>query len=185
MSKTEYTGISKRLSYVLRHRPDSIGVQLDDAGWVEIEQLLDGLALHGMAISLELLTEVVDTNPKQRFEFSSDRSLLRARQGHSVSVDLGYEPVVSPERLFHGTPISSLDSILKTGLQKRRRHHDHMSTDRQLMLEVDRSRGTQLLNHIKSGQMQTDGYDFYVTGNNVWLTDHVPPEYLSQATADQ
>lgn len=181
MKCDERTGISKRLSYVLRHRPDSIGVQLDDAGWVEIEQLLDGLALHGLAISLDELTEVVDTNPKQRFEFSSDRSLLRARQGHSIEVDLGYEPVVPPDVLFHGTPSASVESILASGLEKRRRHHVHMSTDRDLMLEVARRRGQPVLIQINALKMHRLGHQFFVTENDVWLTEFVPPQFVRVA----
>lgn len=184
MNDKERTSISKRLSYVLRHRPGSIGVQVDDAGWVEVEELLDGLALHGLSMTLDMLTEVVDTNPKQRFEFSSDRLLLRARQGHSIEVDLGYEPVVPPDVLFHGTPRVSVESILATGLQKRRRHHVHMSTDRELLLEVARRRGPPVLLRIDAAEMHRLGHEFYVTENDVWLTDRVPPEFLDVVNDD-
>lgn len=179
MNSNERTVISKRLSYVLRHRPDSIGIQLDEAGWVEIDYLLDGFASHGQAISLGVLREVVDTNPKKRFEFSADGTLLRARQGHSVDVDLGYVPVTPPGILFHGTTRASIASILATGIERRRRHHVHMSTDRQLMLEVARRRGTPVLIRIDAAKMHASGYEFFVTGNDVWLTDRVPPEFLA------
>lgn len=182
MTSQDRTAISKRLSYVLRHRPDSIGIQLTEAGWTDVEQLLDGLALHGLPLSLYVLKEVVETNPKRRFEFSPDGSEIRARQGHSVDVDLGYEPVAPPRTLFHGTPEVSVESILLTGLERRRRHHVHMSTDRHLMLDVARRRGAPALLKIDAGRMHDDGVEFFVTGNDVWLTEHVPPSYLSRAS---
>ena len=178
MNDDERKTVSKRLSYVLRHRPDSIGIQLDDAGWAEVEHLLDGLALHGRAISMDVLREVVDTNPKRRFEFSPDNTEIRARQGHSIGVNLGYEPVAPPEILFHGTPETSVASILETGLEKRRRHHVHMSTDRQLMIEVARRRGQPVIIQIESGKMHEAGHEFFVTANGVWLTECVPPRFL-------
>lgn len=178
MNNNERTTISKRLSYVLRHRPDTIGLRLADAGWADVEDLVDGLALHGMPITLDLLREVVDLNPKQRFEFSPDFTQIRARQGHSVDVDLGYTPVTPPRVLYHGTPEASIEAIMTSGLQKRQRHHVHMSTDRDLMLEVARRRGRPVLLRIDAAEMHRTGYEFFVTGNDVWLTEFVPPDFL-------
>ncbi len=188
MNYNRHTAISKRLSYVLRHRPDSIGLRLDQAGWADIEDLLDGLALRGKAVSRDELDEVVKTNPKQRFEIDESGTQIRARQGHSVRVQLGYEPEQPPDLLFHGTPEANLDSILRVGLDKRRRHHVHMSTDRALMLEVARRRGEPVLLRIDARAMHVAGHVFYVTANDVWLTDSVPPQYLSadlSASGDQ
>src|SRR5690606_8279328 len=94
------TKTSKFLSLVLRHRPDAIGIALDDAGWVGVDELLAACARHGQPISPELLRQVVETNDKQRFAFSEDGTRIRASQGHSVQVDLGYEPVEPPEVLY-------------------------------------------------------------------------------------
>jgi len=173
--------ISKSLSYVLRHRPDSIGIELADDGWVAVETLLAALAKQGQPVTLEALTEVVATNDKQRFEFSEDGQRIRARQGHSVEVELGYVPAVPPDLLYHGTARHNLDSIFQTGLNKGRRHHVHLSTNKQTMIQVGMRHGQPVVLAVQASQMHAAGHEFFVTGNQVWLTDHVPPQYLSFA----
>jgi putative RNA 2'-phosphotransferase len=164
MSKDKLKATSKSLSYVLRHQPDSVGLELQEGGWVDVEKLLDAFARSGQPLSLELLERVVTENDKQRFEFSADHSQIRARQGHSAEVDLGYKASTPPDKLYHGTATRNLDSIFEHGLVKGQRHHVHMSTN---------------IETIDAAGMHADGHEFFVTGNNVWLTDHVPAQYLS------
>lgn len=171
--------ISKSLSYVLRHRPDSVGLELDEGGWIVVAALLDAFWKSGKQLSEEILKEVVAKNDKQRFEFSDDGLRIRARQGHSVEVELGYEPAVPPEVLYHGTATRNLESIFEQGLLKGRRHHVHLSTNRETMLRVAMRHGKPTLLAIQSGQMHQAGHEFFVTGNNVWLTEHVPPAFIS------
>jgi putative RNA 2'-phosphotransferase len=170
--------VSKNLSYVLRHRPDSVGLVLDDGGWVQVDGLLAAFARADKPISREILTKVVAENDKQRFEFSEDRSRIRARQGHSAPVELGYEPATPPDVLYHGTATKNLDSIFQHGLLKGRRHHVHMSTNKETMLQVGMRHGKPVLLAIDAKRMFEDGREFFVTGNHVWLTEHVPPQYL-------
>lgn len=178
MNADKLKKVSKSLSYVLRHQPDSVGLELEEGGWVEVHQLVEAFRQHGKTLSPELLHEVVRDNDKQRFEFSEDRERIRARQGHSVDVDLGYEPATPPDTLFHGTATRSLDSIFETGLNKGNRHHVHLSTNRQTMLQVGQRHGKAIVLAIDAARMFADGYQFFVTGNQVWLTDHVPPQYI-------
>jgi putative RNA 2'-phosphotransferase len=180
MDKESLKKISKNLSYVLRHRPDTIGIELAEGGWVGVDELLTALKRSGKAISIEVLEVVVAENDKQRFEFSADRSRIRARQGHSTEVDLGYEPATPPEVLYHGTATKNLDSIFKDGLIKGRRHHVHLSTNQETMIQVAMRHGKPAVLAIYAQQMVSSGHEFFVTGNHVWLTDHVPPEYLRQ-----
>lgn len=179
MDKQALKKISKRLSYVLRHRPDSVGLELGDGGWVRVDDLLAALASNGKAVPQTLLDQVVAENDKQRFEFSEDRLRIRARQGHSAAVDLGYEPATPPDVLFHGTATRNLDSIFDGGLVKGRRHHVHMSVNKQTMIAVATRHGKPVLLSIDAKRMLADGHEFFVTGNDVWLTDHVPPGYLA------
>jgi len=174
--------ISKSLSYVLRHRPDSMGVELKEGGWVAVEALLSAYRQQGQSLSLDALQEVVATNDKQRFEFSEDGERIRARQGHSAEVDLGYQPATPPDVLYHGTARHNLDSIFQTGLNKGRRHHVHLSTNQQTMVQVAMRHGQPVVLAVAAARMLADGHEFFVTGNNVWLTEHVPPQYLSVAT---
>jgi putative RNA 2'-phosphotransferase len=171
---------SKRLSYVLRHRPDSVGIELADGGWVAVETLLAALAQSGRACSRALIGQVVAENDKRRFEFSTDGSRIRARQGHSVAVDLGYASADPPAVLYHGTATRNLPAIFEQGLLKGRRHHVHLSTDRQTMLAVAMRHGKPALLAIDARRMHVDGHRFHRTGNDVWLTEHVPPEYLKR-----
>jgi putative RNA 2'-phosphotransferase len=179
MDKNHLKTVSKSLSYVLRHRPDSVGLELNDGGWVAVEHLLTAFQRAGKELSLPLLEQVVADNDKQRFEFSADGAQIRARQGHSAEVDLGYEPIQPPDVLYHGTATRSIESIMIEGLLKGRRHHVHLSTNKETMIQVATRHGKPVLLAIDAARMQQDGHVFYVTGNNVWLTDHVPPDYLT------
>ncbi len=169
---------SKFLSLVLRHRPEKIGIVLDEQGWVEVETLLTALKEHRHELTLDQLREVVRTNDKQRFSFNESGTKIRASQGHSVEIDLGYEAAIPPETLYHGTPEKFVEPILQQGLTKQQRHAVHLHTDIQTSLAVGQRRGRPVLLKIDSGRMHQDGYEFFVTPNEVWLTDHVPPEYI-------
>ena len=172
--------ISKLLSLVLRHQPQSIGIRLDDAGWVNVDQLLNATGRHpaGKGVDRAILDEVVRTNDKQRFEFSSDAVQIRARQGHSVEVELGYCSAEPPEILFHGTPDSALSAIRKAGLKKMARHHVHLHVDVETSREVGARRGRPVLLSVRAREMHRAGHVFYVTENDVWLTDKVPPQFI-------
>jgi putative RNA 2'-phosphotransferase len=181
MNAEKLKKVSKSLSYVLRHQPDSVGLELEEGGWVEVPRLIEAFRQSVKTLSVDLLQEVVRENDKQRFEFSADQSRIRARQGHSVDVDLGYKPATPPDVLYHGTATRSLESIFETGLNKGNRHHVHLSTNKQTMLQVGQRHGKPIVLAIDAAKMLADGHEFFVTGNQVWLTDHVPPQYLSQS----
>lgn len=178
LTEKQTTRISKTMSLVLRHEPDKAGLVLDAAGWVKADDLLAGLARLDLAVTRPMLDEVVATNPKRRFEFSEDGASIRARQGHSVEVDLGYPPAAPPAILWHGTPERNRASIGKHGLLKGERHHVHLSTDKPLMLEVARRRGEPTLVRVDAAAMHAAGHVFHVTENGVWLTEAVPATFL-------
>jgi putative RNA 2'-phosphotransferase len=170
--------ISKFLSLVLRHKPETIGLTLDQAGWVAVSELLTACEQHGFSISPEELQAVVTNNDKKRFAFSQDGLFIRANQGHSVEVDLGYQPGQPPEVLYHGTVERFLASIMAQGLHKGRRHHVHLSPDLATAIKVGARRGQPVVLKVNSGQMHQTGYSFYQSANGVWLVERVPPKYL-------
>jgi len=172
------TEMSKFLSFVLRHRPQSICITLDCAGWTDVAELLEALARSGRSLSMQALESIVETSDKRRFVFNADRSRIRAHQGHTIPVDLGLEPVAPPAILYHGTASRFLAGIQQNGLSKRRRHHVHLHTDRTVALAVGKRRGEVALLSIDAAAMHGRGHAFYVTENNVWLTDYVPPEFI-------
>jgi putative RNA 2'-phosphotransferase len=175
--------ISKFLSRVLRHKPEAISLTLDPAGWVEVAELLTACQQHGLPISLEELRAVVASNDKKRFSFSEDSSLIRANQGHSIIVELGYQPVEPPPLLYHGTAERFLPSIRAKGLVKGKRHHVHLSPDILTATKVGARHGQPVVLTVNSSEMYRAGYVFYQSANGVWLTDHVPVAYLA-TTAD-
>jgi putative RNA 2'-phosphotransferase len=178
MSPKQLTDLSKFLSFVLRHEPEAIGIELDRNGWVEIDHLVAQCRAHGKTVSRDLVEEVVATSSKQRFAISDDGRLIRASQGHSVPVELGYEPVEPPELLFHGTVRASLPSIRAKGLLRRNRHHVHLSRDVATARAVGARRGKPVVLRIAAGGMHRDGHVFFLSANGVWLTERVPSAYI-------
>jgi putative RNA 2'-phosphotransferase len=172
--------VSRFLAMVLRHRPEAVGLSLDESGWVPVAQLLDALRRHGRGLSRDDLERVVERNDKQRFAFDPTGQRIRANQGHSVPVDLGLDPVDPPAELFHGTADRNVAVILRDGLRKMARHHVHLSPDTQTATKVGQRHGKPVIFAIDSAAMYARGHQFYCSANGVWLTDRVPPEYLRE-----
>ena len=171
--------VSKFLSKHLRHEPEGLGLTLEPGGWVAVDDLLGGAAKRRFPITREELDWVVAENDKQRFSFDETGAKIRANQGHSTEVDLQLAAAEPPERLFHGTVGMFLEAILADGLKKMNRHDVHLSKDVETAAKVGRRRGKPVILVIDAARMAADGYTFRVSENGVWLTDHVPPEYIS------
>jgi putative RNA 2'-phosphotransferase len=169
---------SKFLSLVLRHRPEAIGLSLDEHGWADIDELLEAAKQSGKHLTRELICRVVGESDKKRFAINDDQTRIRASQGHSVDIDLGLQPVQPPEMLYHGTVGRFLASIMQTGLRSGSRQHVHLSPDTETAAKVGQRRGVPVILKIRSGDMYRDGLPFYLSENRVWLTDHVPVEYI-------
>ncbi|MEM7234422.1 MAG: RNA 2'-phosphotransferase [Planctomycetota bacterium] len=178
MDEKAATRTSKLLSLVLRHRPHDFGVALDGEGWVAVEQLLAALDRSGTSLSEDELVQLVRESDKQRFALSEDGLRIRAQQGHSVEIDLGYAESEPPRILFHGTVERFLASIRRDGLNPRGRHHVHLSDTADAARRVGERRGAPVVLEIRSGAMVVAGNRFYRTPNGVWLTDHVEPQFI-------
>jgi putative RNA 2'-phosphotransferase len=171
--------ISKFLSLVLRHQPEKIGLSLDQSGWASVGRLIEASSRRGFDFTREELQNVVDGNDKKRFSLSEDGLWIRANQGHSVKVELGYAPTAPPEFLYHGTAERFLTSIKQQGLIKGKRHHVHLSADVDTATKVGRRHGKPVVLRIEAGRMRQDGFIFYLSANGVWLADCVPVQYLA------
>lgn len=178
------TSISKFLSLVLRHEPQAIGLTLDEAGWAGVDELLAKAAAAGRPISRDMLAEVVRSSDKQRFAFSADGLRIRANQGHSVDVALGLAAATPPDTLFHGTASRFLAAILQAGLDKRQRHHVHLTHDLATARAVGQRYGTPVVLEIDAARLCADGHVFHRSANGVWLVDHVPADYLKVHQAE-
>jgi len=152
---------------------------MDAQGWANVDSLIEKLNANGLTVNREVLEEVVATNPKKRFALTEDHTKIRANQGHSIQIDHGFKPVEPPERLYHGTAKKSVESILASGIQKRNRHHVHLSADTPTATNVGSRHGKPVILNIRALDMYKAGFEFFLSENGVWLTDEVPPTYVS------
>jgi putative RNA 2'-phosphotransferase len=180
ISEKQLNNISKFLSLVLRHQPETIGIQLDQNGWTDIAELIEKSNSYGIKFDRETLNHIVETNSKKRFAINDTLDKIRASQGHSIEIDLGYTNQKPPEILYHGTGEKSVQSILDTGLEKRNRQHVHLSSDLETALKVGQRHGKPFIFKVLAEQMYNDNFQFYISDNGVWLTDNVPTIYLKQ-----
>ena len=179
MIESKKKKISKFLSYILRHHPELIDLNLDEKGWANVNEIIAKSANDNQGFTFEELNEIVETNDKKRFVFNEDKTRIRANQGHSIGIDLNLKPQQPPELLYHGTAQANVDSILKNGIEKRSRQHVHLSLDIETATKVGMRHGKPIILTISTGKMFKDGILFYLSENNVWLTDFVNPCYIT------
>jgi putative RNA 2'-phosphotransferase len=172
--------VSKHLAKHLRHAPDALGLTLQPRGWVSVDDLLAASAEAGFTITYDELIECVETNDKKRYSFDDTGNLIRANQGHSVEVDLQLEEREPPEILFHGTVEQFLAAIMAEGLKKGKRHHVHLSKDIDTARKVGARRGKPVILQVDAARMHSQGYQFFVSCNGVWLADTVPADFLTK-----
>ncbi len=170
--------ISRLLSLVLRHRPDKIGITLDSAGWAQIDALLGCLADHGTQLTRDHLLAIVASSDKQRFAISDDGARIRANQGHSLEVELGVPPSAPPDTLYHGTAMRFLDRIRAEGLRRGDRQYVHLSISEPMARQVGERHGKAVVLAVNARSMHAAGGLFFLSENEVWLTDQVAPQYL-------
>ena len=179
MKDKEKVSLGKFISMILRHRPEVIGITLDEHGWADVGDLISGIRNAGHPdLCLSDLEEIVETNNKQRYSFSADKALIRANQGHSIPVDVELPVVSPPEILWHGTGEKFVPSILQQGILRMNRLYVHLSPDRDTATNVGRRHGKPVLLRVNARQMEKDGYQFYLSVNGVWLTKEVPVKYF-------
>lgn len=167
------------LSLILRHKPEAIGISLDQHGWAEVSELIRGVNnTVGYYLDFNILEEIVKTDNKQRYSFNPDKTKIRANQGHSVKVDVELKEAEPPMLLFHGTGKKFVPSILKEGLLPKSRLYVHLSKDKETAIKVGSRHGTPYVFFVDSGKMFKAGYKFYLSENGVWLTEFVPVKYL-------
>lgn len=171
---------SKLLSRILRHAPGDVGLTLEPGGWVRLDDLVAGLQRAGHDVDRETILRVAAESDKRRFIVTEDGHRIRAAQGHSVEVDLGLIPSIPPAVLFHGTARTSLDAILIEGLKPGRRQHVHLSQDRETAWKVGQRHGRPVVLRVDAASLHQDGHPFWMADNGVWLTDPVPPAYLTE-----
>lgn len=171
--KVDLTKTSKFLSLILRHKPEEIGIELDNHGWANVNELLSG-----MNITMDVLEEIVTTDEKKRYSFNDNKTLIRANQGHSVPVDVELKECKPPSILYHGTGEKYKESIEESGLIPKSRLHVHLSKDLCTASDIGKRHGHPVIFAIAAFEMYEQGHKFYLSENGVWLTDEVPAKYM-------
>ncbi len=175
---------SRYMSLILRHKPEAIGIQLDDHGWANVDELIAGIS-KTYEFSMDVLEEIVRTDDKQRYSFNDDKTLIRANQGHSIPVDVELEKATPPKYLYHGTAEKFRESIEEQGLIPKSRLYVHLSSDIDTAIKVGSRHGKPVVYRILSGLMHDEGFDFYKSVNGVWLTKHIPVNYIGSDVIDK
>ena len=176
----DITALSKFLSYVLRHHPEDIGLELDDNGWAEVSELIKKAQDGGRYFDQDAIQQIMQKSSKQRFILSSDGKYIRAGYGHSIDVDLQLKPKAPPEKLYHGTARDKVASIFADGIQARSRNFVHLSTTVDEARNVGGRHGEPKILVVFAGQMSGNDYDFFQSESekSIWLTSYVPPKYI-------
>ena len=186
MSKPRNDDISlgRFISLVLRHHPEAIGIALDNEGWADTEQLLDGINRTGRKINMDTLERIVRENNKQRYSFNADKSRIRANQGHSIPVDIKMQQLTPPDRLYHGTAEDKLPLIKQSGIKKMSRLYVHLSKDIETAVTVGSRHGKPVILVIDTAAMAADGYTFMLSDNGVWQSEDIPWKYVLDIITD-
>ena len=179
MAQRRAVTVSKFLAKHLRHQPERIGLTLGPAGWASVDELLAAAARAGLPITREELDAAVHAPGKRRYVLDESGTRIRAAQGHSVDVDLGYAPSVPPDVLFHGTHPGALDAILAGGLEPMGRRHVHLSPDVETARHVGSRRGRPVVLAVDALGLHRAGHDFFLADNGIWLTAAVPADRLT------
>ncbi|PDZ55727.1 RNA--NAD 2'-phosphotransferase [Bacillus cereus] len=170
--------LSVFISLILRHKPDAINIKLDEFGYANVGELIDGVNKSGRHIDFDILQQIVQQDKKDRYSFNEDKTLIRANQGHSIDVAVSLTEVIPPQYLYHGTATRFAESIMMHGINKMSRLHVHLSDNKETALQVGKRHGMPVFLTIDALKMYKDGYKFYLSKNNVFLTEFVPSEYI-------
>ena len=160
----------RELSYLLRHDKS---YKFDAHGYRTIS---DSIITHGL--SKELIEQILLTNDKKRYEYSDDKTKIRARQGHSIPVNVDLKEAIPPDILYHGTALRFYDNIIKDGIKKMGRQYVHLSDNKITAFKVGKRHGDACVLIIDTKRMKLDNIKFYLSNNNVWLTEFVDKKYI-------
>lgn len=172
--------LSVFISLILRHKPEIIGIKLDDYGYADVNELIEKINNTGRNINIEILEQIVKEDNKQRYSFNEDRSKIRANQGHSINVNVELRELEPPRFLYHGTATRFLDNIKKEGIVSKSRLYVHLSNDIDTAVQVGKRHGVPVVLKINTGKMYENGYKFYLSENNIWLCKYIPFEYVEK-----
>ncbi len=176
----DYVKLSKEVSYALRHAPWEYELELDEDGFVPIEQLLhslNSLNEYGREVTKEDLEYIISHSDKRRHEIVNDK--IRALYGHSIPIKIEKTLAAPPDILYHGTARRFLNSIMKDGLLPMKRQYVHLSADTDIARLVGKRRDRDpIILEIDAKAASKDGIPFYIGNDRIWLSDQIPAKYI-------
>lgn len=175
----DYIGLSKEISYALRHAPWEYELEMNEEGWVPVEQLLD--ALHRTEkwsnICEADLNEMIEKSEKKRHELAGGK--IRAFYGHSIPMKILKEDKMPPNVLYHGTARRFIESISKNGLLPQSRQYVHLSQDIETAENVGKRHDDKpCILIIDAKTAWNNGIKFYFGNEKVWLADAIPSRFI-------
>lgn len=177
----DYTVLSKEVSYALRHAPWEYELEMNEEGWVPVEQLLDALKKSDKwrNISESDLQEMIDKSEKKRHEIVNGR--IRAFYGHSLPMKVVKEERTPPDVLYHGTALRFIKSITENGLLPQSRQYVHLSQDMETAKNVgSRHDKFPIVLVVDAKKAWDNGVVFYYGNEKVWLADMIPSAYIRE-----
>lgn len=178
---SELENLGKFISLILRHKPETIGLELDKNGYLPVSSLIENVNTYSsFELDREKLDDLVLNNSKKRYEYNEDETKIRARQGHSLSVDVDLMEKEPPSFLYHGTAERFLPDILKQGIVKKSRQFVHLSETKEVAKTVGSRHGKALVLTIEAQKLFQAGQKFYLSRNDVWLTNDIRPDYIKE-----
>jgi len=188
LSSSEMTRLSRMLALILRHKPETAGIELDERGAIDIDELADALAeMAGWEfIGRDHILDMVETVGRRRFAIDVEANTIRARYGHSLKRLVKYDPAEPPERLYHGSEYDVAEEILVDGLQPKGRQYVHLSVSERVAFDVGQRRtdDPEIL-VIDAKAAHEDGIPFYPASEEIWLAAEVPAKYIKKQDGDE
>ena len=170
---------SKYIALLLRHKPEEGNLTLDKEGYCLTDSLVKAVKKEFPSFSLNDLKDIVASDEKGRYSFNENQTKIRANQGHSTNqVNITFKEVIPPNILYHGTATRFLNNIYKEGLKPMNRQYVHLSKDIETANKVGSRHGKVYILEIDCQKMVEDGYKFYISENNVYLTKSVDRKYI-------
>lgn len=180
MSDSRQVALSKLLALLLRHRSADYGLHLDPEGFVPLDALLAVINKQRgwYWVRAEHIERLLAEQTKRRYELVDGD--IRAIYGHSQVTAIQYEAIVPPALLLHGTARRFVDAILRDGLRPMNRQYVHLTDEFALAELTGKRRDPRpAIIRIDAQRAHAAGLEFYRADQGVFLTRHVPAEFLS------
>lgn len=168
---TDLKKVSIYLSLVLKYKPEYAGVTLDEYGWTNVSDLIQGVSKK-YPIDIDILEEIVYTDNRQRYQFNHNHTRIRAtRRTLNSKTDLVRSK--PPENLYFVASKKQIDAIDRDGLMPKESRYVRLTDN-------IKPNKTAFAYRISSGLMHNASFIFYRSNNGDWLTERIPRGFIEK-----